>query len=171
MRRSGCCTSTIIRNGCLVNTWRSDREEGAEYETRELDGMEVARWESRGQRRVVISIRNMSTGYKLCQRQNDKKPLKGANNTAGCQLAQWQTARLTASAAKAKEDNTTNNINNNKSNNNNCRQRQRKQQRDTSWRGCLCYCQVICGTRRGELFLGLFRPRECGGGGCCLDGH
>jgi len=24
----------------------------------------------------------MSTGYKLCQRQNDKKPLKGANNTA-----------------------------------------------------------------------------------------
>lgn len=59
-------------------------------------------YKSRWQRRVVISIRNMSTGYKLCQRQNDKKPLKGANNTARWQPAQWQTARLTASAAKRK---------------------------------------------------------------------
>lgn len=29
----------------------------------------------------VISRRNMSKGYKLCQRWNDKKPLKDANNS------------------------------------------------------------------------------------------
>lgn len=50
-----------------------------------------------GQRELVISIRNMSTGYKLCQRQNDKKPLKGANNTLlAARVVGWLAGRRRA---------------------------------------------------------------------------